>query len=380
MTRRERLMKTLRGEPVDRPAVNFYEITGYCLKPDDPDAYNIYNDPSWKPLIDLAEAETEIIRFGHLNSRTSHPELHEKHYHYETWEEGRSRFTRMTVKAGSRTLTQLSRRDAEVDTVWILEHLLKDTDDLRAYLDLPGELFEGEADVSAMVRQEQELGEAGIVMVNAGDPICSAAAFFSMEEYTIIALTEQELFHRLLRKLSPGIYHQTETVARDFPGRLWRICGSEYASEPYLPPSLYKEYVADYTGPMIKTIQRYGGFARLHSHGRLRNILPHIAAMKPDGLDPIEPPGQGDVELREVREKYGREWVLFGNIEVSDIENLAPGEFAKKVDKAIREGTYGEGRGFVLMPSASPYGRRITQRTLDNYTTMVKLAQGSQAR
>jgi hypothetical protein len=116
----------------------------------------------------------------------------------------------------------------------------------------------------------------------------------------------------------------------------------------------------------------------LHSHGRLRNILPHIAAMKIDGLDPIEPPGQGDMELREVREKYGREWVLFGNIEISDVENLEPAEFAKKVDKAIREGTRGEGRGFVLMPSAAPYGRTITQRTLTNYTTMVRLARGAE--
>ncbi len=373
MTRRERLMKTLRGEAVDRPAVNFYEITGYGLDPNNPDPYYIYNDPSWKPLIDLGETETEIIRFGYLISRPARPELHEKHYQYENWEEGRSRFTRMTVKTGGRTLTQLSRRDAEVDTTWVLEHLLKSTDDLRAYLELPDAIFDSEVDVSAMVRQEQEVGEAGIVMVNAGDPICSAAPLFSMEDYTVIALTEPELFHRLLRKLAPAMYRQTETVARDFPGRLWRICGSEYASEPYLPPSLYKEYVTDYTGPIIRTIQQYGGYARLHSHGRLRNILPHIAAMKPDGLDPIEPPGQGDVELREVREMYGREWVLFGNIEVSDIENLVPEKFAEKVDKALREGTAGEGRGFVLMPSASPYGRTITERTWANYTTMVKM-------
>ena len=41
MTRRERLMATLRGETVDRPAVNFYEIGGFLVNPDDPDEYNI---------------------------------------------------------------------------------------------------------------------------------------------------------------------------------------------------------------------------------------------------------------------------------------------------------------------------------------------------
>ena len=60
---------------------------------------------------------------------------------------------------------------------------------------------------------------------------------------------------------------------------------------------------------------------------------------------------QGDVELAYVRREFGRDIVLFGNIEVSDIENMPPTEFEKVVEKALREGTSGEGRGFVLLPS-----------------------------
>ena len=56
------------------------------------------------------------------------------------------------------------------------------------------------------------------------------------------------------------------------------------------------------------------------------------------------------------------------------IENLAPPAFEKVVARALREGTAGEGRGFVLMPSAAPYGRTITPTTLANYETMVRLA------
>ncbi len=62
MTRRERLMATLRGEPVDRPAVNFYEIGGFQIDPSDPDRFNVYNDPSWQPLLQLAEEQTDLIR------------------------------------------------------------------------------------------------------------------------------------------------------------------------------------------------------------------------------------------------------------------------------------------------------------------------------
>ena len=37
-------------------------------------------------------------------------------------------------------------------------------------------------------------------MVDTEDPLCAAAQLFSMEDFTIIALTEQKLFHRLLEK------------------------------------------------------------------------------------------------------------------------------------------------------------------------------------
>ena len=73
-------------------------------------------------------------------------------------------------------------------------------------------------------------------------------------------------------------------------------------------------------GPMVRTIQQHGGFVRLHCHGRIRKVLDQIVSMGVDAIDPIEPPPQGDVQLDFVRREYGKQLVLFGNIEVSDIE------------------------------------------------------------
>jgi uroporphyrinogen-III decarboxylase len=258
------------------------------------------------------------------------------------------------------------------DTTWKIEHLLKNVDDLKRYLEIPDDLLVCDLDCSELKQVEEDLGDSGIVMVDTGDPLCGAADLFSMEEYTVIAMTEPVLFHQLLEKFAIHIHAYTKRLAAEYPGRLWRIYGPEYASEPYLPPRLFREYVCRYTGPMIEEIQKKGGFARFHSHGRLKNILPLIAEMGPAGLDPIEPPPQGDIELIDVRREYGHNMVLFGNLEASDIENLDEDRFRRKVRKALQEGTAGEGRGFVLMPSASPYGRIITSRTQRNYEAMVE--------
>ena len=385
MTRRQRLMATLEGKSVDRPAVSFYEIGGWNILAscEYPDEFNVYNDPSWRPLAELAEQRTDLIRME--SARWKHrPRRDDAETAIaadapgattsDTWQEGSSRFCRTAVKVAGRELTSLTRRDAETMTTWSIEHLLKGPEDLAAYLDLPEEQWEGEVDTEAMAALESDLGEDGIVMIDAGDPICEAAGLFSMEDYTIVAMTEPALFHRLLERIARVAHKRTAIVAEQFPGHLWRICGSEYASEPYLPPHLYAEYVNRYTGPMVEMIQAHGGYARIHSHGRLRGILPHIAAMGATGLDPCEPPSQGDMTLSEIREQVGDQMVLFGNIESSDIESLSPPDFERKVVEALTEGAAG-GRGFVLMPSSCPYGRTITPDVLANYETMVRLAE-----
>lgn len=374
MTRRERLMATLQGRPVDRPAVSFYELNGFDENPGDPDPFNIFSHPSWQPLLELAREKTDRILLRGVAFKEISPDPLGHLARDETWLEDGARFTRRTITAGRRTLTMQTRRDPDINTVWTTEHLLKNVDDLDAFLELPVFGAGETVDATAFLATEAALGDTGIVMIDTPDPLCLAALLFDLGEYTVIALTEQARFHRLLERFAAVLLAKTEAVARLLPGRLWRIYGPEFASPPYLPPALFREYVCRYVQPMIDLIHRTGGYARVHSHGRLKAILDDIAAMGPDALDPIEPPPQGDVELAYVRERHGRQLVLFGNLEVSDIENLPPAEFAEKVKRALAEGTSGAGRGFVLMPSASPYGRELSARTLKNYETIIRVA------
>ena len=375
MTRRERLMATLRGERVDRPPVNFYEIDG-SQDTQSSDPFNIYSHPSWHPLIDLARAKTDCIVRRAVSFKNAPPDPLAELTRSETHTDAQgARFTTTTIQAGKRALTCRRRQDPDVNTVWTLEHYLKDEDDIKAWLDLPEAPLGGEPDVDEILNIEKNLGDTGIAMIDTGDPVC-AAELFEMGQFTVLAMTEPKLFRRIMDRFARRYWYQTEAIAKALPGRLWRICGPEYATEPYLPPHLFREYVVPYDKPMVDSIQRYGGFARIHCHGRLKSVLEHIAVTGCSGLDPIEPPPQGDVELSFVREKVGNQMVLFGNLEASDIENLPTPQFEKKIITAIREGTAGQGRGFVLMPSACPYGRVLSPLALANYRKMVEVVEG----
>lgn len=377
MQPRERLTATLAGKPVDRPAVCFYEINGLDERPELDDPYNIYSHPSWQPLIRLAREKSDRIVMRTVPFPGAADPL-EEHTRRSVWEEGGSRYEKREVAIGRRILSEVTRRDPDVNTVWVTEHLFKDADDVEAFLSLPEPPDPGAPDVSGVLAAERALGDSGIVMIDTPDPLCLAAGSFHMADYTVLALCEPGLFHRLLERFAADLLRRTEAAARALPGRLWRIYGPEYASPPYLPPRLFREYVTGYDTAMVRAIQASGGYARLHSHGRLRQILADIAATGCDGLDPIEPPPQGDMELAEVRELVGAQMVLFGNLEASDLENLPEEEFRLKVRRALAEGP--GGRGFVLMPSSCPYGRVLSKRALRNYEVMIEEAEGANSK
>jgi len=381
-------MATLRGQPVDRPAVCFYEINGLDEDPDDPSPLNIYSDASWKPLLELARHQTDRIVMRNVPFRDAGPRETEPDWvplevmpdfmpgelQQESWTDAEgSLLTKSTLRAAGRTLTAMTRRDPEVNTVWILEHPIKTQDDLIAIVDLPAPELGGEPDIAGVLQAEKELGDTGIVMLDTIDPLGMCQLLFDPGEFTIVAATQCELFRRLLDYFFPILHARIEAVARALPGRLWRIYGPELAAPPFLSPKLFEQYVVPYNKALVDAIHAHGGFARIHCHGRLKDVLDHLAATGCMGLDPIEPPPQGDVELSYVRQKYGQQMILFGNLQIADVENLPADAFRRKVATAIEQGTMGQGRGFVLMPTAAPYGRKLSAGAIKNYETMVQM-------
>ena len=132
-------------------------------------------------------------------------------------------------------------------------------------------------------------------MVDTADPICIAADLFHMEDYILIAHQEREAFHRILEKCAIPFVRKNrkggQRVSRSPLENLRSgICDDPLPSAQTLSKSMW----CLITGHIVQTIRKYGGFARLHSHGKIRDALPHIVAMGSDATDPIEPPPTGE--------------------------------------------------------------------------------------
>ena len=372
MTRKERLMATLRGEKVDRPAVCFYELDGYTQDENNPDTFNIFNHPSWRPLLKLAREHTDRIVMCNIPFSRVPSELDKCTQTTLYFDEQGRRHEKTEIRWKERIFCTHTRRDPEIDTIWILEDLIKNEEELEIWTEIPDE-DPGIPDYRGVWNAEKSLGDSGIAMIETGDAVCGLASLLGMENFMIFAMSEPELFEKALKKIHRQVIRKVSRIAEELPGRLWRIYGPEYACAPYLPPPLYKKYVTEYDREIVDIIHKGNGYARLHQHGRQKDVLDYTVDTGCDAIDPIEPIPQGDISLLDVRKKYGKDLVLFGNLEIRDIERLSPEEFEKIVERTIQEGTSGEGKGFVLMPTACPLGRELSENTFRNYQKMVEV-------
>jgi len=370
MTRKERLGNIICGKEADRPAVCFYELNGIDQNPDNPDEFNVYNDPSWKELLEMTRDRTDriVLRYASTENRSN---LMESVCKETILPNGNIKYD-YTLELAGRTFTASSMRGKDVDTVWYTECLFKDSDDLEHFMSIPYEWKKPIPYTNHVFEADKLLGDAGIVGIDVSSPLCELAGLFDMADYLVVAMTEQSLFHSALERIAERRLAEIEAFSAAVPGRLWRIYGPEYAAAPFLPPNLFEEYVVRYDKPIVEAIKRNGGFPRIHSHGNLRGIIDHIAEIGYTGIDPIEPPGQGDMTLAEVRERLGKNVVLFGNIELSEIETLEENDFRRRVRGALNDGCLSGGRGMVLMPSACPIGRVLKPRTVNNYKIMIE--------
>lgn len=360
MNSRDRLLHVLTGRATDRVPISTYELVGW-----NPDAWE-NREPSYRRLMDLIRAKTDCLYMWDSGSWGIAPELLE----VETWEDDGKTYTRRTCRAPRRSLTSLEVVEPRIKTVWVVERFLKDEADVHAFLELP--FAHTPPDVRQFDERTEALGERGIIMHSVSDALCVTAELFSFSTFLLLCATERPLIRRVMDTVQAEVLAATEARLEAGFGPLFRVCGPEYATPPYLRPEDFREFVVAYDRPLFDLIHRHGKYVRLHSHGKIGRVLDAIEELGPDALDPVEPPPDGDMTLSEVKERTRGRITLFGNLELKHLEHARPAEVEALTRRAIEEGTPG-GR-YVIMPSAAPINIPLSPATEENYRVFIETA------
>lgn len=369
-TSRRRLLEALSCGVPDRVPVNTYEMAGR----DSHDWYN--NQPSYARLMEFIRARTDCItnwnpqppndRYigtdGFIGSSYPVP--------MDTKTDQAGDFVRTTtvLQTPRGELRQVTQKDPSVNTTWVAEHYCKTTADVDQALSVPYEpaLY----DASDYPRVLAELGERGLVMASLGDPAYLAADLMSFEGYLLWIAQDTGHFARTVDIVAERVMENLRRQLKVCTVDLYRICGPEYMTPPFLPPAMFQRFMVPHLKTMVEIIHRAGAKARIHCHGRIGRVLDMIIETGCDGVDPCEPPPDGDIELTEVKRRCRASDVsVWGNMELKHLENGIPAQVRDRVRRIMDAAK--EGGGFVLLPTASPASILLSPRTEANIMAFI---------
>ena len=369
-TSRRRLLTALSGGTPDRVPINTYELAGRNSL----DWYN--QQPSYRALMDYIRAHTDCMTNWNPRPTTDRYTCEERFLcsdypvEIETRTETAGQFQRTTriCHTPNGDLRSVSQAAADVHTTWQVEHWCKSTADVDKALSVPYEPARYNA--SDLGRVCAELGEQGLVIASVGDPAWLAADLMSFQECLMWVFEDTDHFARtvavIAERVMENLRRQLDCCVLD----IYRIIGPEYFTPPYLSPAMFRRFIVPHVTEMTRLIHARGGKVRLHCHGKMAQVLDMILGTGCDGIDPCEPPPDGDIELDEVKRRCQARGVsVWGNIELKLLEQGTPGQVRAEVQKIMNQAK--DGGGFVLMPTAAPINIPLTPRTETNYKAFI---------
>ncbi len=356
LTSRERLLRCFRHEPVDRTPA-----TVYYIDPFDEATFRSRH-PTYLQYAEVAKQYDDTFAPAGVPCPGVYWSASDK---VRAWseEETDGPVHRITgyIETPKGLLRERHRRDDGIATTWQLEPLLKSAEDEQRLLSMPFE--PPELDFSAYDRKAASIGGRGVVQVGVPDPICVVYPAMGWQRFSEAALQRPRDVLRLLEFVSERLEWYAEQVAAHCHEAVIRIAGPEYVGPGLASPALFQEFCLAFDRRLVEIIRGSGNFACIHCHGKLGAILDMIAEMQPHILEPIEPPPDGDVTLRELKRRVGDGICLMGYIEFRHLEYDEPEILERRVRDACRDG--GE-TGYVLLPTGGPI-QELTDRSLGNH-------------
>jgi MtaA/CmuA family methyltransferase len=108
---------------------------------------------------------------------------------------------------------------------------------------------------------------------------------------------------------------------------------SPYAGSGFISPRFYREFVMPFEGEIARAVRRRGVPVYVHTCGAVHDRLEMMAEAGFSGIECLDPPPIGDVELDDAKRRVGGEVFIKGNID--PVHVLLKGS-ADAVEKDVR--------------------------------------------
>lgn len=305
------------------------------LRHREPDRY------TWAPLIDdyfmqglpPAQAEAGIVAFLHsidADILLRHVPFYTTHLNQVTVAETQREGVGMrTVQTPLGTLTEASQRHAGAETDYVVEYPIKSPEDYaRVRFWIADQVLS--ADYETTRRAIKQIGDNGLVTINAGSPPLTVFFRFLPQERLIYETYDhpQEL-DRLAEVIHARALEQCRLAAAA-PAEVVIAYAADITTR-LISPALFERYALPFLQDCAAVLHSAGKIFALHTCGDVRALLPLMRASGIDAIDSLSEPPLGNTPFEVAMEILGDDICLIGGVSPIVLANGQPAELRAHV-------------------------------------------------
>jgi len=221
----------------------------------------------------------------------------------------------------------------------------KATFDYRVPEEIPDQVF------GLIDRMVAKAGDKYSVHGEVRAPLDHFLNLLSMEAGLMALLDDPEKTHRLLQPCTD--WSVALAVAEIRRGCHAIKISSPFAGMGFLSPEMYSEFVIPYESRIAAAVKAQGGFVYTHTCGSIGDRLDLMIQCGLNGLECLDPPPLGNVDLKEAVEALNGKLFIKGNVDpVNTLLRGTPATITRDVTQILETAGH-DMAGFILSSACS---------------------------
>ncbi len=188
------------------------------------------------------------------------------------------------------------------------------------------------------------------VHIEVFSPFTHLLELFGYENALLALLDVPDICHRLLDVFTTHVEAQIECFAACDPDAI--LISSAFAGAGFISRRMYQAFVVPCEKRVVNAIDRHGIPSYVHTCGAIGDRLDLMAETGVGGIDTLDPPPLGTVDLAQAKQQFGRRFFFKGNLDaVNEMLRADDATFERAVRRRLETGM--PGSGFILSSACS---------------------------
>ncbi len=201
------------------------------------------------------------------------------------------------------------------------------------------------------------------VHVEVFSPFTHLMELFGYEQALLALVDAPKLCHEALAMFTKVVLAQVQVYRDRRPDAI--LVSSAFAGAGFISRPMYREFVLPYEDGVFRAIRAAGCKSYVHTCGAIGDRLDLMAETAVDGIDTLDPPPLGTVDLAQAKADFGKRFFFKGNLDaVNEMLHADDATFERAVENRLRIGKPGSGYVLSSACSVAPHVRPERLRRL----------------